>query len=1216
MTADNNLYDGGTGAWNATNTNWTNVEADENGAYTSSAQLIFAGANGGTVTVDNTGGAVTIGENGVQFTADGYTITGGDLTLSGTAALRLPIIVNPGVNATIESALTGGSGIRKRGTGTLTLTGDSSYAGFTLVHEGTLEITGGGSIANAGGTVGDQAGDNAVARIDGPGSSWTSSGGNGLFYVGNNGTGQLTVSNGGRLVNTNFGLIGAFAGSAGTVTVDGAGSEWVNGGGLQIGNAGAGTLNITGGGKVSSANPSDIGVAPSGVGAVTVDGADSTWSSADLRVGVYGSGSLSIRNGGLVSAGDVGVADVNGATIGQGTINLDGTSAARGVLQTGSIGSGGGTAALDFNGGILLATRDEADFISGFAAGEVTIDAGGAFIDSNGFDIGIASALAGSGALTKQGLGTLTLTQTNNYTGATNVNAGTLKVDGSIASSGLTTVANNATLTGAGTVGATTVLSGGTLKGASGSNLTIAGHLDLQAGSHISATLDAPFADAAAASGKQLFTVKGVLTSNGSSIDITDAGNFGDGLYRIIDYTGGGSFDRGSNSFVTGGLAGHTVTVNTADAGYIDLLVSSGPPPQPGSGGPLRFWDGANTTANGVMDGGSGAWSATGANWTNLAADENGVYDPTEQLIFTGTAGTVTVDAGGVSVGADGVQFVADGYTVRGGNIALAGTARFAVNGGVTAAIDSALTGAGGLTKTGAGTLKLSGLNSYSGATTIQAGTLDNAGTIAGAVAVNGGFFRGTGSAGGLTVNNGGTVAPGNSIGTMKVDGPVTFNAGSTYEVEINAAGQSDLIQASGAATLNGGTVAVLAEDGNYAPSTDYTILSADGGVSGKFTGLTSNLAFLTPSLGYDDPNKVVLTMTRNQTPFAALAGTPNENAAGAGIESVGAGAAYSAVVGLSATQALAAFDELSGEIHASARTALIEDSRFVREAAIERLRAPGEELGAWARAFGSWGQWNGDGNAATLKRSIGGLVFGADAALSGGARLGVIGSYSRSGFDAGGRHSSGDSDNYSLGVYGGARWGDVALRSGAAYTRHDMSTRRSVGIGAFSDSLKSDGKANTTQVFGELGYGMQAGAMRLEPFANLAHVRLSSNRFTERGGAAALTGRGGSDSVTFATLGLHVDGEVDLGGTKATAKATLGWRHAFGDTTPRARLSFAGGDAFGVSAVPIARNAAVLDAGLEFGIGKNTALGVSYAGQIGSGVRDHGLRVDFRMKF
>ncbi|WP_164055947.1 hypothetical protein, partial [Serratia marcescens] len=78
--------------------------------------------------------------------------------------------------------------------------------------------------------------------------------------------------------------------------------------------------------------------------------------------------------------------------------------------------------------------------------------------------------------------------------------------------------------------------------------------------------------------------------------------------------------------------------------------------------------------------------------------------------------------------------------------------------------------------------------------------------------------------------------------------------------------GQSDQIIAGGKATINGGTVKVLAGAGNYAPQPQYTIVTADlaaGGIIGTFNGVTSNLAFLDPSLSYD-PDHVYLTMTRN----------------------------------------------------------------------------------------------------------------------------------------------------------------------------------------------------------------------------------------------------------------------------------------------------------------------------------------------------------------
>jgi outer membrane autotransporter protein len=189
-------------------------------------------------------------------------------------------------------------------------------------------------------------------------------------------------------------------------------------------------------------------------------------------------------------------------------------------------------------------------------------------------------------------------------------------------------------------------------------------------------------------------------------------------------------------------------------------------------------------------------------------------------------------------------------------------------------------------------------------------------------------------------------------------------------------------------------------------------------------------------------------------------------------------------------------------------------------------------------------------------------------------------------------------------------------LRAGTAYTWHDVSTRRSVAFPGFTDSLKDGKHASTAQVFGELGYGVQAGAVRLEPFVNLAYVHVSSASVNEKGGTAALQGKSGSAGTAFSTLGVHASTALDLGAARATARGTLGWRHAFGGATPDARLSFAGGDAFMVAGVPVAKNAPVFDAGLDFKIGKNTTLGVSYNGQFGSGVRDNGVRATLNVMF
>lgn len=237
----------------------------------------------------------------------------------------------------------------------------------------------------------------------------------------------------------------------------------------------------------------------------------------------------------------------------------------------------------------------------------------------------------------------------------------------------------------------------------------------------------------------------------------------------------------------------------------------------------------------------------------------------------------------------------------------------------------------------------------------------------------------------------------------------------------------------------------------------------------------------------------------------------------------------------------------------------------------------------------------------------------------AGGSRrpVGAVAGYSRTSFEADDRASSGASDNYHLGLYGGADWGALALRAGAAYTWHDIDTGRSVSIPGVGDSLKGDYRAGTAQVFGELGYGIEAGGIALEPFANLAHVRLRTDGFAEKGGVAALNGRAGTADTTFATLGVRAATTFDLNGASLTARGMLGWRHAFGDTAPDATMLFAsGGDAFAIAGVPIARDAVVVEAGFDLRLSPDATLGVSYGAQFGSGTADQSFRAGFNLKF
>lgn len=521
------------------------------------------------------------------------------------------------------------------------------------------------------------------------------------------------------------------------------------------------------------------------------------------------------------------------------------------------------------------------------------------------------------------------------------------------------------------------------------------------------------------------------------------------------------------------------------------------------------------------------------------------------------------------------------------------------------------------------GTWVLGGNSTFANGITVSAGSLIVNGSIVGGVTVNpGGYLGGSGSTGSMTFGNGSIIAPGNSIGTLNVAGNLNLAAGSVYEVEVDpASAASDLIAVTGIANLNGAAVRHVGYPGAYNPASTYTILTA-GSIVGTFGSVTSDFAFLDPVLGYS-PTAVTLSLARNDVGLADVANTANQRAAASAIARLGTGNIVNdTVVGLDAAGARRAYDLLSGEIHASAYSALIEDSRHVREAAADRLRSAFGKDGAtaewtaWSMAYGSWGRLGSDGNAAGLSVGTGGFLAGADVGLDNTWRIGFLTGYGQSDFDASGRSSSGSSDNYHLGVYGGAQWGSVALRSGIASTWHSIDTNRSITFPGFSDRVSADYGASTTQLFSELGYAFQVGGMTLEPFGNLAHVYVNGNSFGEAGGSAALAGQGGSNAATFSTIGLRAERDLSIGGAAVRAHGMIGWRHAYGDATPEADLRFASGATFGVNGTPVARDVAAVSAGLDFELGGDAALQLSYEGQFGSGVQDHGANARLSVSF
>ena len=871
---------------------------------------------------------------------------------------------------------------------------------------------------------------------------------------------------------------------------------------------------------------------------------------------------------------------------------------------------GAGTLVIQNNGNLQISDDLVISDPNGTNAGSVSLTGFGAFLNVqgalwiNGSGNGLSTLSIGGGTTLAvhetTTIGDGTVLEFTGATGGTLLGAGDIVVDGTLLfdqSNGGISIGKD--LTGTGIVHVSSGTGSVTL---SGDNETFTGIYAVSAGE-----LDA--ASATALGGAQ---GGAALNMSGGLVSLHDTTQFSQlfGSGGILDLDGANLLiDQGTNSFFAGSIDG-TGSLTKSGEGTLILSGSNS------YGGGTLVNEGTLHVSGGnaLADGGDISVSSAG---NLLVADSETIDD-------------IAIYGGSVTI--DGLQTLTTGALNMSGGVLEGGIIDAASYAFESGEVSSNLSGTGALTKSGAGTLLLSGKNNFSGGTTVSDGRLIVTGTL-GDIVANGGMIGGTGTIGNTVAATGATLAPGTSIGTLNVAGNVILDPGSTYEVEINAAGNSDLINASGTVTINGGTVNVIPFP-DYALGTPYHIIHADGGASGTFdtvTGVADTL-FLSSTLSYGASN-VYLTIDQSAG-FESIALTPNQKATAAGADSLEPGSmVWDAIAGLGdPADAAGAFDALSGEVHASAQTALLEDSRFPREAAQDRLRVAlggvgadnnarmenrgSESFGMWGQGFSSWSQWDSDGNAAAMDRTIGGFLMGGDALVGGNVRFGVLGGYSRSHFSVDDRMSSGTADNYTLGAYGGGEWDAFTLTVGLAHSWHSLDTSRAVAFSGFSDSQSAAYSSRTLQAWGEAAYSFETDTARFEPFADLAYVHLSTDGFTESGGAAALTAASNTVDATFTTLGLRAETDVSLGGTDATLRSMVGWRHAFGDT-PTSQMAFAlGSDTFSIAGVPLAQDTLLLNAGLDLILNENATLGVAYGGLFSSGVQDHSASLSLNVRF
>ena len=694
--------------------------------------------------------------------------------------------------------------------------------------------------------------------------------------------------------------------------------------------------------------------------------------------------------------------------------------------------------------------------------------------------------------------------------------------------------------------------------------------------------------------------------------------------------------------------AGATLDLNGPIA-YVHNLKGSGSVVTHGGELGLIVDDGSSTEFSGTISGSSGV-AIMNAGFTNgtMVLSGNNTY----------TGGTLVCVCATLQLGNGGASGSIVGNVTNGGVLAFNRSDIYVFTG----SIEDDVFDAGSVVQMGTGTTVLTGTHTYTGDTLVEAGKLVVNGSIAQSdvTVQSGATLSGTGTLGDTTVLAGGVHAPGNSIGTQTV-GDYILSAGAVLEVEINAAGQSDRVVATGTVDLTGAVLRVITEPGRYVPGMSYLIIDSAGGpISGSFATFVSPFAFLDPTVSFaGGGSQLELTLSRNATAFADVALTPNQrNVAGAIDGLASSDPTYQSVVGQTRDGARAAFDALSGEVHATLGGLLVEDSRHVRDALLGRLAQafhsggspmlggsgpaivadlapPGRmALGAgrgsaepapainrgltfWTHGYGSWGDYDSDGNAAAAERALGGFVSGMDAAIGASWRAGLATGYAHANSSINARRSTAEVDTYHLAAYAGGPVGALALRSGLAWSWHEIDTSRAIVFPGFTERADANYDGDTGQIFAEAALPFSSGRLAIEPFAGLAYVHTDTDGFVETGSSAALRSSGNTESVTFSTLGFRAATRFDAGGLEVMPRVSVAWQHAFDSVAPGLGLSFvSSGAGFGVSSVPLAEDAALIEAGLDLGLSADATLGISYTGQLAGDTEDHGVRGTLLWRF
>lgn len=556
----------------------------------------------------------------------------------------------------------------------------------------------------------------------------------------------------------------------------------------------------------------------------------------------------------LHPAGNVTLATAN--TYSGGTTFNKGTLA---VQNNGSLGSG----TLTFAGAntILQAGAGNLTLLN-----VIVLNASGS-IESNGNTFTLSGNISGNGALTKQGTGTVKLSGTNSYSGETLISAGTLEID---------TVASFPSGRDVNLLGATAILNlstaGGNivigdLNGVSGSLVSIGTH-NLAFGT---ATPTTTFAG-------NISGTSSALTKQGSGTAILTGTN---------NYSGGTTVSAGALQGTTSSLQGNIL--NNASLIFDQSVVGTYSGEISGTGSLTKQGSGTvKLSGNNTYLGGT-IISAGTLEINTVSSLPSGT-----NVNLSGATGILHLNTGGGSITIGDLTGVSGSLLNLGLDSLTLGTTTPNV------IFSGNFAGTGSINKAGSGRLILSGNSSHAGGVTVSAGALSVNGSITSPLTVlPSAALNGNGTITGDVVV-GGLLGPGNSIGSLEVVGNITFQTGSTFEVELNPSTADFLdVDASGNITIEpNATLAVVPTPATYGVNMIYPVAAAGeggGAVIGVFDNVANTFPLITAQVIYattpapflEDQALVInaIDVILNYAPFSDVITSGNPGAIAASLD-------------------------------------------------------------------------------------------------------------------------------------------------------------------------------------------------------------------------------------------------------------------------------------------------------------------------------------------